>query len=459
MQTQLTLSLGIDEKVDVRDLIVRGEIERDAPKAKREQPSPEWERILSDGSDCAFRRRLGNRSQLMVMLATQGQCYVLDERTGSRHQLTAQRLGTFCKGATGDALTPPWSTRPLHEYDGRGRAAVVSLMGCDDFLQMCRRDMLRVEPWAASRMGGSARWNLCGTWEQVNAVWRMVEPAVGHAHAREALSAALRLTGFRGEGRDFACTECFRDRMHVGRLVEDWGRDVTRDLLRGYIEASAGHPDATVADFLPRLSMALRTFAYQDIAVEPRRACEYALSLLGMPAMTRHGRSYNFQVWADCLCEQLDVRGSVTDKYPQNLAAIAEEMEHERELRRHRASDEAIARRAAELDGKSFESDGHVIRPAASVREILDEANAQSNCVAGFIDKYARGDTEIWLMRRSDSPDESLVTVEVRDGRVRQAFQSHNRQVTAEQRRVLRDWCSAVGYRAPRNWGMRALGA
>ena len=62
-------------------------------------------------------------------------------------------------------------------------------------------------------------------------------------------------------------------------------------------------------------------------------------------------------------------------------------------------------------------------------------------------------------MRRDDSPDESLVTVKVRDGRVQQAFQSHHRPVTAEQRRVLRDWCSGVGYHAPRDWRMRALEA
>ena len=41
------------------------------------------------------------------MLTTQGQCYVLDERSGARHQLTAARLGSFCKGVVGDALTPP----------------------------------------------------------------------------------------------------------------------------------------------------------------------------------------------------------------------------------------------------------------------------------------------------------------------------------------------------------------
>ena len=96
MQTQLTLNLGIDEKVDVRSLIVHGDIEQEAPKAKREQPTPEFERVLTDGADCAFRRRCGSRSQMLVLLVTQGQYYVTDERTGSRHALTTARLGTFC---------------------------------------------------------------------------------------------------------------------------------------------------------------------------------------------------------------------------------------------------------------------------------------------------------------------------------------------------------------------------
>ena len=80
------------------------------------------------------------------------------------------------------------------------------------------------------------------------------------------------------------------------------------------------------------------------------------------------------------------------------------ELEHERELRLHEASDEAIAHRASELEGNGFDSDDYVIRPAASVREIIDEADAQHNCVAGFIDKYARGETDLWLMRKAAKP-------------------------------------------------------
>lgn len=392
---------------------------------------------------------------MLVLLATQGQCYVTNERTGARHQLTGARLGSFCKGATGDALTPPWSLSPLQDYDARGRAAIVSLMACDDFLQLVRRDMVRLEPWGASRMGMLAGHNISGSWDDVLPVWRMVEPVVGHSHSREALSAALRLGGFRGEGRD-AAADCFRERAYARMLAEAVGRDRTRDLVRGYLDKAFRHHDLT--GFLSQLVWAFRMLDYRGIELDHRRACEHALAMLDLPAATRHGRSYNVQLWSDSLIAQMEVRGRVEDRYPRDPHALMAELEHERELRRHEASDSAITARAEALSGNSYESDGYLIRPAASVQEILDEANAQSNCVASFIDKYAAGRTDLWLMRDADDPDTPLVTVEVRDGAVRQAFQSHNRQITASQRAFLKEWCEAVGYRTHEG-RMRALGA
>lgn len=64
---------------------------------------------------------------------------------------------------------------------------------------------------------------------------------------------------------------------------DDFLQMCRRDLLRGYIDRAMGHPNATMADFLPRLSMTLRTLAYHNVSVEPRRACEYALDLLELP--------------------------------------------------------------------------------------------------------------------------------------------------------------------------------
>ena len=79
--------------------------------------------------------------------------------------------------------------------------------------------------------------------------------------------------------------------------------------------------------------------------------------------------------------------------------------------------------------------------------------------MSSFIDKYAGGQTDLWLMRKCSDPDTPLVTVEVRGGAIRQAFQSHNRQVTAAQRRFPSDWCEAVGYNMPTGGRMHALGA
>ena len=99
---------------------------------------------------------------------------------------------------------------------------------------------------------------------------------------------------------------------------------------------------------------------------------------------------------------QQRIRGSVEDRYPADPDALLAELE--REMRRHEASDEAIARRAAGLDGNGFESDGYIIRPAATVREILEEAAAQHSCVASCIDKHAQGQTNLWLMPEGQRP-------------------------------------------------------
>ena len=79
-----------------------------------------------------------------MLLATQGQAYVMDERTGRRHALTPARLSSFCKDAHDDALTPPWSADALQDYDPAARKSLVQLFATGDFCQMLRRDMVRV---------------------------------------------------------------------------------------------------------------------------------------------------------------------------------------------------------------------------------------------------------------------------------------------------------------------------
>jgi hypothetical protein len=80
---------------------------------------------------------------------------------------------------------------------------------------------------------------------------------------------------------------------------------------------------------------------------------------------------------------------------------------------------------------------------------MLSEAEAQDNCLATYIPKVASGATDVYVMRSAEHPDASLVTVEVRRGTVRQAFQSHNRQLTEDQRAWLSEWCESQGIAMP----------
>ena len=167
---------------------------------------------------------------------------------------------------------------------------------------------------------------------------------------------------------------------------------MTCNLLRGYLDKSTEHPRGGTADFLPRLACALHSMEWRSIAYAPRRACEYALSLLDLPAQRRRTRSHNVQLWADAIDMQQRIRGSVEDRYPADPDALLAELEREREMRRHEASDEAIARRAAGLDGNGFESDGYIIRPAATVREIANGTFAVQLCQGHCPIQHVAGD-------------------------------------------------------------------
>jgi hypothetical protein len=77
-----------------------------------------------------------------------------------------------------------------------------------------------------------------------------------------------------------------------------------------------------------------------------------------------------------------------------------------------------------------------------STQAIKDEATAMSNCVASYIDKVIDGRCHILFLRYKDRPDESLVTIEVRENQIIQALQKFNHPLTKEQREVVNAWNS-----------------
>ena len=72
-----------------------------------------------------------------------------------------------------------------------------------------------------------------------------------------------------------------------------------------------------------------------------------------------------------------------------------------------------------------------------STQDIKDEAVSQNNCVASYIDNVVDGNCHILFLRKKNKPNDSLVTIEVRNNQIVQAKRRFNDDVTDEQQKII----------------------
>lgn len=73
-------------------------------------------------------------------------------------------------------------------------------------------------------------------------------------------------------------------------------------------------------------------------------------------------------------------------------------------------------------------------------QDIKDESSNQHNCVSSYVKRVIDGECHILFLRKKDSPDKSLVTIEVRNDKIVQALQKFNNPLTKEQQEVVDKW-------------------
>lgn len=110
-------------------------------------------------------------------------------------------------------------------------------------------------------------------------------------------------------------------------------------------------------------------------------------------------------------------------------AAEAEARWREKEKQRKAAEQkrhaEAVEKAKSILDAwkkkYSFSWNGLKIVMPTTAQEIIDEGKALKHCVGGYADRHLEGATTILFLRRENSPQEHLVTVEMSGNTIRQA--------------------------------------
>ena len=113
--------------------------------------------------------------------------------------------------------------------------------------------------------------------------------------------------------------------------------------------------------------------------------------------------------------------------FPNNLHETHDKTMRKVKLKQDEEINQRIVVRIPDLERFAYRDNQFFIRPAKNSLELFDEGKTLQHCVGGYADRYAAGKTDLFVMRLVSDPDTPLCTVEVTDGKIRQARGLRNR--------------------------------
>lgn len=135
--------------------------------------------------------------------------------------------------------------------------------------------------------------------------------------------------------------------------------------------------------------------------------------------------------YPDYLRRELHLKGgrmTRMEKYPQTWLSATHKQQQEYQNLQHlermeeNGNTEKFDNSIEANKHLEWEQDNYLIRMPTSAEDIRDEADQMHHCVATYIPQIEAGEKIVMFMRDKENPDKSLVTVEVIDGAITQAY-------------------------------------
>lgn len=142
-----------------------------------------------------------------------------------------------------------------------------------------------------------------------------------------------------------------------------------------------------------------------------------------------------FMDYRDYLWQNMDVLGADEfDLTPQDLQLAHERLSARLRTAATRKNLAAFRLRRRQLRPLRFAHGDYLVRPIDSPMELISEGEQQHNCVAGYEDAHAQGDTAIFVLRRRDAPRQSWHTAEIDEKtlRIKQLRGARNADATPD---------------------------
>lgn len=108
---------------------------------------------------------------------------------------------------------------------------------------------------------------------------------------------------------------------------------------------------------------------------------------------------------------------------------------------------EPFIERSKELSRYEYENNELKVIVPKEMEDLLQEGRNNNNCVGGYIERFAKGTSNIFFIRKKDDLERSYITIEVNNdfSGVRQAYYSSNREITKESDlNFIQSWVSHI---------------
>lgn len=150
-----------------------------------------------------------------------------------------------------------------------------------------------------------------------------------------------------------------------------------------------------------------------------------------------------------CMSKKLALNyKSRKDLFPRNLISRHDKMQKRIKVTEDMNTQFGAYLRFLELSKYIYEDDKYMIFPAPSIDDLKDEGQQQGNCVGNmYLTPYVQGETEIFFIRDLSNFTKSFITLEFKNGKVKQKeLPHHSRDFTQEHNNFIDKWVMYRGF-------------
>lgn len=421
------LAIIADNGLDVKSLAANAKLFKKngaVEKEKKEKTSREvtWEVALDDHNDWAIKRTTAKKWKMFVCMTSQGTFFFQDS-DGQISQVDAKSLNAFTKGMPPLHFPNSW-IKEMSEGDIDEKRNLIEFLETPELMEMAKYGC---QPEVDFRYNRHGRKQLCEYYIQA---WKSV-PNLMKKYASNKKILNFIVSGF----------ETLND------MKSRWGIDNVYAFLEEFDKSlvTVGSPGISNYDSidhksyysdyresaLPEMNMDFQ--ACKDYILYDTYSMGYANSIGGF-----------FTIWRDTINMEKDIYGKVKVKYPTNLQTLHDFLAYQARFKKAEIDEKKFNKQAKIAAKYEALVDDYIFIAPTKKEDFLDEAEQQQNCLASYIQKFTDGNDIIMFMRHKDSPETSLVTIELVNGGVIQQYGHRNRKTTDEENLVIKKWMATV---------------